>query len=305
MIVKVKKIFSIFLSCILIFSLFYLPSYFQIEVVAQGGLLNHQDTVNGFTVSYPASWNKQDNVYGTHGVQLSPNLAARDNVLIDVVQQPGATLESWTQEKIGSINSRQGASILQLNPTTLGSNPAYKVEYVWEGDKILEMWTVIGDKLYAFSYVGEGEEKYQQNLPAVQNIIDSFQLANAGSLQATTTTATPTSPAKPNNDDNSNDDKPPIGDSRKTATGDRKYNQDGAHICGNDETGEEWRCGPDESDDENDDDNDNDSDLDNDSNDNDNDCQTQDDFCDNDEGCESESVDCIDDRGFDEDDYNG
>ena len=203
-IVKAKKTFSIFLSSIIIFSLFYLPSSFQIEVVAQGGLLTHQDTVNGFTVSYPASWNKQDNVYGTHGVQLSPNLAARDNVLLDVVQQPGATLDSWTQEKIGSINSRQGASILQLNPTTLGGNPAYKVEYVWEGDKILEMWTVIGDKLFAISYVGEGEEKYQQNLPAVQSIIDSFQLTNAGSSQATslatTTTATPTSPAKPNND---------------------------------------------------------------------------------------------------------
>ena len=47
---------------------------FQIQAAAQGGLLTHQDTVNGFTVNYPASWNKQDNVYGTHGVQLSPNL---------------------------------------------------------------------------------------------------------------------------------------------------------------------------------------------------------------------------------------
>ena len=125
-------------------------------------------------------------------------------MLIDVVQQPGATLDSWTQEKIGSINSRQGASILQLNPTTLGSNPAYKVEYVWEGDKILEMWTVIGDKLYAFSYVGEGEEKYQQNLPAVQSMIDSFRLTTAGSPPvtslATTTKIPPASPTKPNND---------------------------------------------------------------------------------------------------------
>jgi hypothetical protein len=67
---------------------------------------------------------KQDNVYGTHGVQFSPNPAVRDNVLIDVVQQPGVTLDSWTQEKIGSINSRPGASILQLNQTTLGGNPA-------------------------------------------------------------------------------------------------------------------------------------------------------------------------------------
>ena len=43
------------------------------------------------------------------------------------------------------------------------------------------MWTVVGDKVYAVSYLGEGEEKYRQNLPAVQNIIDSFQLTSADS----------------------------------------------------------------------------------------------------------------------------
>jgi hypothetical protein len=205
MIVKVKKTFSIFLSCILIFSLFYLPSSFQIEVVAQGGLLTHQDTVNGFTVSYPASWNKQDNVYGTHGVQLSPNLATRDNVLIDVVQQPGATLDSWTQEKIGSINARSGTSILQLNPATLGGNPAYKVEYLWEGDKILEIWAVIGHKLYAISYVAEGEDRYQQNLSAFQSIVDSFRLTTAGSPPVTSlTTTTAADAAKPSDNNNEN-----------------------------------------------------------------------------------------------------
>jgi hypothetical protein len=174
-------------------------------VVAQGGLLTHQDTVNGFTVSYPASWNKQDNVYGTHGVQLSPNLATRDNVLIDVVQQPGATLDSWTQEKIGSINARSGTSILQLNPATLGGNPAYKVEYLWEGDKILEIWAVIGHKLYAISYVAEGEDRYQQNLSAFQSIVDSFRLTTAGSPPVTSlTTTTAADAAKPSDNNNEN-----------------------------------------------------------------------------------------------------
>ena len=38
-----------------------------------------------------------------------------------------------------------------------------------------------GDKVYAISYLGEGEERYQQNLPAVHSIIDSFQLIDEGS----------------------------------------------------------------------------------------------------------------------------
>ena len=36
------------------------------------------------------------------------------------------------------------------------------------------------------------------------------------------------------------------GDSKETATGERAYNPNGQHTCGNDETGEEWPCGPDE-----------------------------------------------------------
>ena len=112
-------------------------------------------------------------------------------MLIDVVQQPYSNLDSWTQDKIESISSRPGASILLLNPTSLGGNPAYKVEYTWEGDKILEMWSLIGDKLYAISYIGEGEERYQQNLPAVQSIINSFQLTNEEPFPAATSRPEP------------------------------------------------------------------------------------------------------------------
>jgi len=36
------------------------------------------------------------------------------------------------------------------------------------------------------------------------------------------------------------------GDSRETATGERAYNPNGQQTCGNEETGEEWPCGPDE-----------------------------------------------------------
>jgi hypothetical protein len=194
-VVKSTRMFSVILSLVLAFSLLYMPSSFQIEAAAQSGLLSHQDITNGFSVNYPAGWNKQDNVYGTHGVQFSPNPTTRDNVLIDVVQQPYSNLDLWTQDKIDSISSRPGASILLLNPTTLGDNPAYKVEYMWEGDKILEMWSLIGDKLYTISYIGEGEERYQQNLPAVQSIINSFQLIDREPFPATTSQPEPSTSA--------------------------------------------------------------------------------------------------------------
>ena len=171
---KIQKKFHLILLSIVVFLFLCLPSSVQIVASAQNDLLTHEDFTNDFSVSYPSNWFKEDNVYGTHGVQFSPNPTTRDNVLIDVVQEPGADLEGWTQEKIGSISSR-GASISLVNPTTLGDNPAYKVEYTWEGDKLLETWTLFGDKLYAISYMGVGEESYQQNLPAAQSIIDSFQ----------------------------------------------------------------------------------------------------------------------------------
>lgn len=42
----------------------------------------------GSRVQYPASWQKQENVYGTHGVQFTRVNADRDNVLIDVLTEP-------------------------------------------------------------------------------------------------------------------------------------------------------------------------------------------------------------------------
>jgi hypothetical protein len=109
---------------------------------------------------------------------VRPNPSRRDNVLIDVINQTNVDLDSWTQEKISSINSREGSKITQLNPLTLSGNPAYKVEYSWLGDRIMELWTTVGSKIYSISYVAE-EATYRTNLPHVENMIASFSVGTA------------------------------------------------------------------------------------------------------------------------------
>lgn len=143
---------------------------------AMEGFLVYEDITNKFTVQYPANWQKQENVYGTHGVQFSPTATDRDNVLIDVLTQPGLTLDSWTQEKLASIRSREGSQIIHSSPTLLSGSPAYEATYIWEGDKIMELWTVVGDRLYAISYVAVGEEKFQKYLADVKKMLDSFMI---------------------------------------------------------------------------------------------------------------------------------
>jgi hypothetical protein len=140
------------------------------------GFLMYEDDINKFTVQYPSSWQKQENVYGSHGVQFTPVASDRDNVLIDVLTKPNLTLDSWTKEKFNSIESRQGSEVIQSSPTTISGNSAHEVTYLWEGDKIMELWTVIGNRLYAVSYVAEGEEKFQRYLPIVKSIIDSLRI---------------------------------------------------------------------------------------------------------------------------------
>ena len=61
------------------------------------------------------------------------------------------------------------------------------------------------------------------------------------------------------------------GDSKETATGERAYNPNGQYTCGNEVTGEEWPCGPDEEEEDGDE-----GEL---------ECQEEDDFCE--PGCES------------------
>ena len=87
------------------------------------------------------------------------------------------TLDQYSAAHINFI--RQQASVLESNTTTLKGNnnfPAHKIVYINnEGQKIMQVWTIKGDKAYHITYAAN-ETRYNDYLPLAQKIIDSFEI---------------------------------------------------------------------------------------------------------------------------------
>ena len=79
------------------------------------------------------------------------------------------TLDQYTDTQ---INSTEG-QILDSNVTTLGNLPAHEIVFTDIGLKMLQVWTLKDDKVYAITYVAE-EEDYENDLQIAERIIESF-----------------------------------------------------------------------------------------------------------------------------------
>jgi eukaryotic-like serine/threonine-protein kinase len=86
------------------------------------------------------------------------------------------TLDPYSNAHINFI--RQQARVLESNTTTLkGDNSlAHKIVYInSEGQKIMQVWTIKGDKAYHITYAAN-ETRYNDYLPPVQKMIDSLEI---------------------------------------------------------------------------------------------------------------------------------
>jgi hypothetical protein len=113
---------------------------------------------------------KESTLYKSHPAALSigiQNLSTSQSITVD--QYSGA--------QINLI--RQQASVLESNTTTLkGSNNtlAHKIVYINnEGQKVMQVWTIKGDKAYHITYAAN-ETRYYDYIPPVQKMIDSFEI---------------------------------------------------------------------------------------------------------------------------------
>src|SRR5919107_3758811 len=97
------------------------------------------------------------------------NLSSSQSIIVD--QYSGA--------QINFI--RQQASVLESNTINLKGNNnalAHKIVYINnEGQKIMQVWTIKGNKAYHITYAAN-ETRYADYLPPVQKMIDSFKIVS-------------------------------------------------------------------------------------------------------------------------------
>ena len=139
-------------------------------------------------LTYPADW-----TVSTNGLQsysdivgfFSPLQNLTDvlpaQVALSVMSySANVSLDEYTNMTLTEIE-QQGLEVNESNAFTLAGNPGYRIIFspppqtVPVSLSVMQVWTVINDKVYLLAYTAEGSE-FQNNLSLVQQMLDSLQV---------------------------------------------------------------------------------------------------------------------------------
>jgi hypothetical protein len=150
------------------------------------------------TIKYPSNWERKQQNKNTI-IFLSPlenqSDPFRENLLINTFPSTGVQLDQQVSIDINRL--RQNFTNLQVIDSSandsVAHNTAYRTIYTYNKDrldfKVLQLWTMVGDRTYTIKYTAEAA-KYSQYLPTIQKTIRSLeiqgikasQMANIGQL---------------------------------------------------------------------------------------------------------------------------
>lgn len=164
------------------------------ENVTNSTMLSYVDEMNGISISYPPNW-----TFSTHGLpeysqvvafysplkNITDSIPARLSISVLRYEQ-NVSLKDYTNLTLTSLNASQQFKVLNSGPTTLDSNPAYKITLSTLPSMqsplpfgLMQMWTAIGNKIYFLLYSTESS-KFNSNLPTVEEMIKSMKLDGSG-----------------------------------------------------------------------------------------------------------------------------
>ena len=150
-----------------------------------GDLLTYTNTDFGFTIKYPADWGINDkDIRGSGFILESPDTVG--NILVSIANlRPNETGLSLDFISRHSLSGR----VLELNTNTyfLSGHPAARVIEIQnygtpqtplDDTKQMELFTVVGSRMYTVTYMASPPERFPNYLQAAQTVIDSFQIIN-------------------------------------------------------------------------------------------------------------------------------
>jgi tetratricopeptide (TPR) repeat protein len=154
-----------------------------------------------FKIPYPSDWKvveddvlRQVRFYSPVGIMPNASVYDREKSMIEFaitnvgnasqIHQTGLSLEEFTKMMINDTKQDSlGFNLYESDPITIDGNPAYKITYSYFNTKYKSAWkdttiiTMFDDKVYFLEYHGE-ITRYEQYLPIVKSMINSFQANN-------------------------------------------------------------------------------------------------------------------------------
>ena len=139
-------------------------------------------------ISYPLSWNIQENVMGAvatfNSAQEGANDRFRENLSI-IIQDLGeqkekVTLKQYTETILGYLpRIIPGVQIVESKEIILSKVPAYRVVCTAQQAefrlKILQVWTMKNNRTYMLTFTAE-ENKYPLFVKTVEKMLKTFKI---------------------------------------------------------------------------------------------------------------------------------
>jgi hypothetical protein len=141
----------------------------------------------GFSLEYPTDWEKEESltfVSPQGGISnRSPEVIS---VTTEVLPTSDFSLDRYSDAAIGQVESFQDFKLLNSSSTMLAGLPAHMILYTFtSADQTplqnLQAWTIKDGIAYVITYGGVPEE-FEDSLPALQSVMDSFTLAVNGTI---------------------------------------------------------------------------------------------------------------------------
>jgi hypothetical protein len=154
-------------------------------------LLSYENPTYGITLQYPSDWMASTNQLPTYNSIIgfySPLESLSDVLPVEFAlsitpYKNNISLDEYTNTTSTALE-QQGMKIDESSATTLAGHPAHKITFS-PGDQIaqnspvefkfMQIFTIIGNKVYSLSYNAEAS-KFSTHLNTIQQMLDSMKI---------------------------------------------------------------------------------------------------------------------------------
>ena len=145
--------------------------------------LPFDDPISGIKLQYPTSWAKAqlgqppranvDFIAAFFHQQNRNDSISRIGVASQQLASQDVTLQQYTANQLKAIQRANATSIEDEN-TKIGGNPAHSAVFNLNGTKVMQIWTLKGDKAYIFAYQGSPSD-FPKELANFEKIANSLK----------------------------------------------------------------------------------------------------------------------------------
>src|ERR687885_969318 len=177
------------------------------STIGNAALLTYTNYTAGIKIQYPSNWQLQrpDNPFDTLRF-ISPAGGILGIQVSDI--PPDVSLAKEATAGVNMLSkSFDNFTLASSTPTTIaGGNPAQRIEYTAKQGQLdlmfVQVVTIKGGKEYILTF-GAPKDQFASDLPAVQQIVDSFQMISNASLPVGTSSLSPAAAPSPLSSSNS------------------------------------------------------------------------------------------------------